>query len=143
MALLDWSHEGNDDKVVAPVVNYLSRRSDAFIFSFHEEMARYLYDIDGKEWAESFVKGAGFFSDDGFLYCRCVALVNGSAYYKAIKEYPRELNGDLYFETILYVPQMAWAKKHHEPEENYPYLTTVSFETGSNRALWFDEKTLY
>lgn len=136
MDLLDWTYEGDDNKVIAPIIKYLSEQSDAYIFNFHENMASYLYDIDGKAWAKSYKKGAGVYSDDGFLYCRCVAIVNGEEYYNSVKNSPSELNGALEFESILYVPQIAWAKKHNETEENYPYLTKVSFESGSNRSIW-------
>ena len=39
--LLDWKHEGDDDKVTAPAVDYLSKQSDDFIFRFDEQMAEY------------------------------------------------------------------------------------------------------
>ena len=137
MDLLNWKKEGNDEKVIAPVVKYLSKQSDDFIFAFEEQMAEYLYAIDSKKLAEDYTKGAdGFFSDDGFLYSRCVAIVNGEKYYNAIKNGEMELNGDLEFESILYVSQAAWAKKHKCKQEDFPYISKTSYESGSNKDLW-------
>ena len=39
IGLLEWKFEGDDDKVISPVEEYLSRQSDEFIFNFHEQMA--------------------------------------------------------------------------------------------------------
>jgi hypothetical protein len=99
-------------------------------------MAKYLHEIDGRQWAEQYKIGAGCYSDDGFLYCRCVAIVNGEGYFNSILSGTKELNGDLEFESMLYVPQMAWAKKHNDEEENYPYQTQTDVESGSNTDLW-------
>jgi len=137
LEMLDWEHEGNDEDVIEPVVNYLSQQSDDFIFSFDEKIAEYLYAIDGRKWAEQCQKAwNGVFSDDGFLYCRCVAIVNGEDTYNSILAGKGELNGDLEFESILYTPHAAWARKHKCEESDYPYLTTTSYETGSNNNLW-------
>ena len=134
--LLDWKYEGDDDKVIAPVVDYLCKQNDEFIFLFHEQMAESLYAIDGKKWAESYKKGAGYFSDDGFLYCRCVAIINGEEYYNAIKNGEIELDGNLEFESLLYIPVFAWAKKHNSQGADYPYLSKTSYESGSNASMW-------
>jgi hypothetical protein len=99
-------------------------------------MAEYLYAIDGKQWADSYEKGAGVWSDDGFLYCRCVAIINGEEYYTSIKNGQIELNGDMEFESLLYIPVLAWAKKHNSKEDDYPYLSKTSYESGSNAKMW-------
>lgn len=135
--LLDWKHEGDDEKVIQPVIKYLSKQGDDFIFAFEEQMAEHLHAIDGKKWAEAFQEGAGgIYSDDGFLYCRCIAIVNGEQYYNAILTGEEELDGDLEFESILYTPRLAWAKKHKCAVDDYPYLTKVSYESKSNEKLW-------
>ena len=135
--LLDWQYEGDNDKVTAPVVKYLSEQSDDFIFAFNEQMAEYLYEIDSKVLAKSYMKGAGeIFSDDGFLYSRCAVVVNGENYYNSVKNSETELNGDLEFEPLLSVAYYAWAKKHNCETDGYPYLTKTSYETGSNEELW-------
>lgn len=134
--LMDWRFEGNDDKVCSPVIDYLSKQSDEDIFNFDEQMTGYLYAIDGKAWAESYKKDAKYFSDDGFLYCRGVAIVNGEAYYKKILNNPAELNEDRFFETVIYIPREAWGKKHNKDAVNYPYEAKLSYETGSNEKLW-------
>ena len=137
MGILDWKHAGDDDRVIKPAVTYLSKQNDDFIFRFEEQMAEYLFAIDGRKWADSYRKGAGgFFSDDGFLYCRCVAIVNGEEFYHSVLNTADELNGGLEFESILYVPRIAWAKKHKCQVDEYPYITKTSYESGSNEEMW-------
>ena len=136
ISILDWKYEGEDNRVLAPAVDYLSRQTDEFILGFEEQMAEFLYAIDGKIWAEDYKKAAGIFSDDGFLYCRCVAIINGENYYYSIKNRENQLDGALEFESLLYVPQNAWAKKHNRSTGEYPYITKTSYESGSNKLLW-------
>lgn len=52
------------------------------------------------------------FSNDLFLYQRCVAIVNGQGYYSSIFYEGRALDPDLEFESILYAPMEVGAKKH-------------------------------
>lgn len=133
---LDWEHEGDDDLVLEPVIDRLSQLSDDEIFSFDDIMAKLLYAIDGQSWAKDIADDSGYFSDDMFLYNRCVAIVNGEEYYNDIKLKKQKLDGDLEFEAMLYVPGTAWAKKHGMDYDNYPHTTEYSYETGSNEIQW-------
>jgi hypothetical protein len=99
-------------------------------------MAKLLYDIDGKSWAQDTVDSFDDFSDDWFLYNRCIAIVNGEKIYNDIKKRKQKLNGDLEFESILYVAQNAWARKHASDSFDYPHTTKYSYETGSNKKQW-------
>lgn len=38
MKLCDWKYEGDDDKVLLPVIKYLSRQKDKMIFRFDDIM---------------------------------------------------------------------------------------------------------
>ncbi len=134
--LLAWKHEGDDEKVLAPVVDYLQAQNDVAIFRFHEQLTEYLYALDSKSLAEAFIKATGFASDDGFLYCRCAVVANGEKYYHKIKDGKAKLESEFEFESLLYAPSIAWAKKHNEDELSYPYTTKKSYETGSNAAQW-------
>ena len=40
------------------------------------------------------------------------------------------------FESLLYVPQKAWALKHSCSAEDYPHSSPLSYETGSNKEGW-------
>lgn len=40
------------------------------------------------------------------------------------------------FESLLYVPSKAWALKHQSSVDEYPHISPLSFETGSNKDGW-------
>ena len=123
---LDWTHEGDDEKVMEPVKNALAQLSDEDIFEFDNIMSSKLYDLDSRERAQKLYGTLEHFSADTFLYNRCVAIVNGKEYYEDILNQRQQLNPDLEFESILYLPALAWAQKHHESMD----------ESGSNTLLW-------
>lgn len=132
----DWDKLGDDDAVLAPVVDELSMLDDEEIFSFEDVMAKLLYDIDSQEIALQLYGPELHFSEDLFLYQRCVALCNGEKYYKRILSGKQQLDPDSEFESILYVPHRAWAKKHQADSGDYPHFSETSYETGSNEELW-------
>ena len=136
MELCDWDKEGDDDKVLKPVIKYLSKQSDDTIFEFDNQMALLLYNLDTKKLMEQCEKEDPYVSDDTFLYSRCVALVNGPGYYEKVKNGKARDVWNMEFEALLYVPQKAWALKHKSPVNEYPHLTPLSFETGSNKDEW-------
>lgn len=136
MELCDWENEGDDELVLAPVINYLASREDDDIFEFDNQMAELLYALDTKVLAKQCKKSQGYFSDDEFLYSRCVALINGIDYYEDALQGKTKGMWDMEFESLLYVPMIAWALKNQKDEEEYPHETPVSYETGSNEAAW-------
>lgn len=136
MNFLDCGKKGDTDDVLLPLIEQLAALNDQEIFAFDDIMARYLYDIDGRAWAEDIYGNLDDVSSDDFLYTRCVALINGRDYYEAIKNRTETLKADLNFEAILYAPPIAWAVKHDADVEGYPHETKYSFETGSNAAQW-------
>lgn len=134
---LDWRHEGDDDRVVAPVVRALTELPLEDIESFQNILAHKLYALDGRAWAREI--GSGWrgglhpISGDEFLYARCVAIVNGRDFYEAVLADPRQMLKDMEFESILYVAGTAWEAKtgtEFDPD------TDVSYETWSNEAGW-------
>ena len=136
MERCDWTKEGDDDGVLRPVTEYLSRQEDEKIFLFDDQMTELLYRLDTRAFADACQKADPMMSDDTFLYSRCVALINGPVYYdKALRGKEKSL-WKLEFEALLYLPQRAWALKHRRDEEEYPHIAPLSFETGSNRAGW-------
>lgn len=42
MELCDWDQEGDDDKVLKPVIEYLSKQEDYIIFEFDDLMSELL-----------------------------------------------------------------------------------------------------
>jgi hypothetical protein len=136
MEKCDWKYEGDDDRVLEPVIEYLSQQADEEIFLFDDMMAELLYAIDTKDNAKKSEKAAGYLSDDTFLYSRCVALINGSEYYKNVLNGMADDLWNMEFESLLYVPGQAWSIKHNKDYADYPHLTKLSYETGSNKDGW-------
>lgn len=136
MERCDWTKEGDDDGVLRPVTEYLSRQEDEKIFLFDDQMTELLYRLDTRAFADACQKADPMMSDDTFLYSRCVALINGPVYYDKVLRGKEKSLWKLEFEALLYLPQRAWALKHHRDEEEYPHIAPLSFETGSNRAGW-------
>lgn len=119
------------------MITYLSELPDEEIFAFDDIMAELLYSLDTKRNYNVASKYEEYCSDDSFLYSRCVALVNGADFYEKARNGKADKDIWKYeFEAILYVPARAWAKKHNDDESNYPHLSPLSYETGSNTAEW-------
>ena len=136
MELCDWKKEGDDDKVLKPVIKYLAEQNDHIIFEFDDLMTELLYHLDTKKLAEQCEKADLQMCDDTFLYSRCVALINGPAYYEKVKQGKEENVWNMEFESLLYVPQKAWALKHQSSVDEYPHTSPLSYETGSNKDGW-------
>ena len=135
MDICDWDRAGNDKEILSPLIEYLSCQSDDEIYSFDDIMAELLYGLDTKK---NFKTACKYYdhSDDTFLYSRCVALINGADYYKKAQQGKAKDLWTSEFEAILYVPQAAWAKKHYCDQNDYPHLTALCYETGSNTEKW-------
>lgn len=142
MELCDWEQEGDDDLVLQSVIEYLSTKEDSEIFGFENQMSELLYSLDTRKLAKQNKKADGYFSEDEFLYSRCVALINGEVYYKnALLGKCPEMWG-MEFESLLYVAPKAWALKHQKNESEYPNIPPFSYETGSNTDGWKKRKFL-
>ena len=135
MNVCDWDKSGDDSKVLAPLIDHLSKQSDEYIFAFEDIMSELLYEIDTRKNYEAAEKIYPQ-SDDTFLYSRCVAIINGKQYYDDVR------NGritDIWkneFEAILYVAREAWARKYGKSSVDFPHISPLSYETGSNTDGW-------
>ena len=136
---LDWSKQGDDDKVLKPLIDHLAKCSDEEIFDFEDKMAELLYKLDTPKTAERSYGTRDHFSGDDFLYLRCVALINGNVFYEKILDGSDVLDADMEFEAILYAPAKAWAKKHNSDPDEYPHTPKPDYETGSNAKAWGDK----
>ena len=137
MDLCDWKYEGEDEKVLEPVILYLSKQNDELIFLFEDVMTELLFNLDSKANYERCKEVSGYDSEDLFLYSRCVALLNGRAFYQNIVEngFPDEL-WNMEFESLLYVPEEAWDRKHGSDSAEYSHVSPLSYEMGSNKEMW-------
>lgn len=136
----DWSIEGDCEKKLKPLVDYLSSLDDIKIFEFDSLMTKLLYELDSRKLFEKYEKNSSNSSDDGFLFARCFALINGEKYYNQVKSGDNEEVWELDFESILYVPKDAWSQKHNKDSNKYPCRSFISYKTGSNSELWGNEE---
>lgn len=140
MELCDWNSEGDDYKVLEPVIKYLSKQNDDVIFEFDDLMSELLYHLDTKEFADQCQKEDPQMCDDTFLYSRCVALINGRSYYEKVKQGKVKDLWNMEFEALMYVPGKAWALKHKRSVDDYPHSALFSYETGSDKDGWGKSK---
>ena len=138
IGLLDWGHEGEDERVTQPAVHELSRMSKRDIGQFEEALAYKLYLLDTGEHARnigecSYRSEEDFFSADGFLYARCAVVANGKEVYEAALDDPTRMLKDLEFEALLALAPTAYERK---TGDSFDYETGCSYETFSNRKGW-------
>ena len=138
IGMLDWEETGDDEAVVEPVVNCLSKKSDEEIFEFEELLAQKLHALDTKAHAkeigeDAYVNAEEFFSVDGFLYSRCVVVANGKELFQHILENPKDFPKNMEFEAILYVAQEAYEQKNNK---EWTYVSPTNYETYKNVSGW-------
>ena len=137
IAMLNWDASGNDEAVIAPVVEELSQMSVEEIQRFDDKLASKLFALDTRAHAMEIGEGSyregEHFSVDGFLYARCVVVANGREVFDAVIADPGSFPEDLEFESILYIAAAAYEKK---TGEDYTYSPTPSYETYSNQNGW-------
>ncbi|MCA0237843.1 MAG: DUF4240 domain-containing protein [Bacteroidetes bacterium] len=134
--LLDWTDEGDDLKVVEPLVTFLSGLPISHIYRFSDLLSEKLWHLDTRAHAKVFLDDpdeANILSVDDFLYTRCAVVANGQTYYEKVLKSPDLMPPDLTFEPLLYVAMEAYKRKTGKaftPEHAYNY------ETFSNKKGW-------
>lgn len=137
--LFDWRTR-NSEAILSPAVKALSRLSDADIKAFHNILNIKLFALDGQRFAEHlgtnrYVQDESkHFSVDGFLYARCCVVANGKAFYEKVLNDPTKMPKEYTFESLLYLPAMAWKMK--TGRDDYDYFPEVWSETFSNSEGW-------
>lgn len=138
IALVDRSalRNGDEEAAVRRVTEKLATLPEAEIAGFAEQLAQVLYDLDGQMFADHAGESGG--SGDGFLYARCFVVASGEAYYQRVRAEPAAMPRSLdeWCESLLYVAASAWAQQTGGEAEDWPHTTSVSYETGSNKASW-------
>lgn len=133
ISLLDWSKEGNDDAVIEPCVQELSKLPESSILSFYDLLSEKLYLLDGRGYAEHSVPQDESISSDLFLYARCAVIANGRVFYESVSRNPVAFPKNLFFEALLNIPERAWFRKTGgDLEHQAKYI----FETGFNPNGW-------
>lgn len=143
IAKLAWKHEGDDDKVVAPVVRALAALPEAEIAAFQDILTAKLFALDGRAWAPQSGKSVwwgdpDFLSVDSFLYSRCAVVANGRDFYGAVLIDPSQMPKDIEFESLLYVAPTAYERKTGSSGDAVRALAD-NYETFANRAGWPQE----
>ncbi len=137
IALLDWEKTGDDEAVIVPTVDYLSKLPVAFIYQFEDKLVEKLHQLDTQVHAENC--GANrwqsdkYFSFDVFLYERCCVVANGKEFYDKVLAAPTQMPKDIDFEPLLYIAANAYEKQTNTTMQ---YAPTISYETFSNKSAW-------
>jgi len=128
--------DGDEGAAIEPLVDALSERSEADIKEFENHLARCLYALDGKDFAEE--AGESGESADGFLYTRCYVVACGMEHYESVKADPSKMPKSLdhWLEPLLAVARMSWSEATGKNLDEWDHQAPVSYETGSNREKW-------
>ncbi len=143
--LFDWK-QSDREAIVAPAVHALSALSKADIQAFHDILNEKLYALDGKRFAVQLGSNrytpdeSKHFSADDFLYARCGVIANGRTFYESVLQNPKKMPREFTFETLLYLPEKAWAKK--TGRDDYDHSPETWCETFSNPEGWPGVKTI-
>lgn len=134
---LDWSKGENDEAILAPAVEELSKFPVRDIERFQDILAEKLFYLDKQAYAEQIgtyaYGGDQNFSVDTFLYARACVVANGEAFYRAVLRDPAKMPREYTFEPLLYLAGLAFEKK---TGAEWDYLPAMSYETYSNRDGW-------
>lgn len=103
MKKLNWEKRGDMDLVVEPVMQYLNEMS-------HDELG--LFEDKINSLVTSILKIGmqdqncelfnGYVLDTDFISNKCIAVVNTTHYYQAIRYNKNDIHGEFRFETIIY-----------------------------------------
>ena len=53
IAMFNWKHGGDDEKVTCKAINYLSKKTNEEVYEFYEILTKFLYDLDGVDYARN------------------------------------------------------------------------------------------
>lgn len=133
---VDALDDGNEDGAIHPLYEALTKKSEGELFAFEEQLAVQLYAIDGEVYADNAGDSSG--SDDGFLYARCYVVAKGREFFEAVKVDPARMPKSIeqWCESLLYPHREAWAHITGGDSSDWPFDSSVSYESGSNVDLW-------
>ena len=134
--LFDWT-QSEDDNIMKASIVALASDSVRTIFEFADLLSEKLYTLDGKFYAQQIGTTSwqpnAFFSVDNFLYVRCCVIANGKEFYEKVLNNPSLMPKDVTFESLLYLPSMAYELKLNK---KYSYSPSYPIETFSNKEAW-------
>lgn len=118
------------DAFISRLWERLEQFTAADLVAFDLVLERSLYDLDREE-IHDYTDG----SDDGFLYCRGFIVAMGREYCEAVGNQPSLAILDAELEQMCYMPVHIYEEKFGE----FPVLSGISRETGSNDRGWLEE----
>jgi len=135
IALFDWSDEEDNEAVMEPAVEVLSKMSIASIYQFQDTLSEKLRQLDTEIHAQVFMNKhpKGHLSVDDFLYVRCCVVANGKEFFERILQHPEEMPQDLTFSAMLHVASKAYERKTGRA---FHYVPALDYETYSNEQGW-------
>lgn len=134
IALLNWAKSGDDDAVIEPAVEALSKMSVEDIYRFADILSEKLWQLDTAAHAQPFIQKhkQGYLSVDDFLYVRCCVVANGKDAFEYVLQHPESIP-DLSFSRLLHLPGRAYERK---TGEKMNYISVYNYETYSNENGW-------
>ncbi len=141
IAQLDWSQTGNDEAVIAPVVNALSKANFRHIIDFADILSHKLFILDGEIYGpqgDETLNDVDFVADR-FLYVRCCVVANGLAFFNHIRRHPTETPHQLTFAPLLRIPNEAYKQ---QTGKFLDHVWAYPIETFSNSLNWSSHNLL-
>ncbi len=132
---LDWTKEGDDEAVLAPLIEALADMPIANIHQFQNILTEKLWSLDTLQHAQASLRGneSDYLSVDGFLYDRCCVVANGKDFYENVLLNPANFPVGLSFGALLSAASKAHLQKTGKPLVHIPLK---SHETYSNKSGW-------
>jgi hypothetical protein len=135
IAQLDWSKKGDDNAVILPVINALSKLNFRHIVDFSDILSHKLYLLDSEIYLpqdDATIIDADFVADR-FLYTRCCVVANGLTFFNHIRRHPTEMPHALSFAALLRIPNEAFKLQTGKPLD---HVWAYPIETFSNTLGW-------
>jgi Protein of unknown function (DUF4240) len=135
IALLDWSKLGNDDAIIAPVVQALANKSFRYIIDFADILSHKLFLLDSEiylSYDDNTTLDIDFVANR-FLYTRCCVVANGLTFFNHIRRHPIEMPHSLNFAALLRIPNEAFKK---QTGKTLDHVWAYPIETFSNTLGW-------
>jgi hypothetical protein len=139
IAQLDWSKTGDDNAVISPVINALSKLNFRHIVDFADILSYKLFLLDSEIYLsqdDGTIIDADFVADR-FLYTRCCVVANGLTFFNHIRRHPTEMPHQLSFAALLRIPNEAFKQQTSKPLD---HVWAYPIETFSNTLGWTEFK---
>lgn len=108
LAKLDWSKKGEVEEIVEPVIQCLTDLSCEELDAFEERMNALLSSFLNMDFGNNNEILEDIILKDDFISDQCIAVVNNTHYYQAIRTKKSDHCSSLTFEAIVYTLDDAY-----------------------------------